>query len=155
MAGFMESLRKIQVHEACLNHINRRYEELQQALKAFQNAANEETKSSAGDKYETGRAMMHLEKEKVAAQMDQTMKQLQAIRQLNPEKPSEKIAHGSMIQTDQGVFYLSVSLGKLEIAGTSVFCLSPVAPLGKMFLAKGEGDVVSFGGRHYQILSVT
>ena len=66
--------------------INEKIRELESADKEAQRAANNETKSSAGDKYETGRAMMHLEKERIASQMTNWLKLLKAIKQVDPQK---------------------------------------------------------------------
>lgn len=141
-------------HEACLLSLTRRADELQASLKGFQDAANEETKSSAGDKYETGRAMMHLEKEKVATQLDQVFKQQKVMHQISPQKSSDKIQLGSFLETTFGYFYLSVSLGAIKAGEKQVMCISPVSPLGKAFLDKSSNDSVTFNGRVYQIFAV-
>lgn len=138
---------KVQVHEACLNAVRKKKSALVQELKNFQDAANNETKSSAGDKYETGRAMMHLEKEKVAGQLDQVLKMEQVLSSIKPERTLEQAALGALVITNNGRFFLSVSLGLID----GVICLSPVAPLGKAFLHSRAGDQVSFQGKSYQI----
>ena len=53
------------LYNFCVTYINQRMATAQQAIHTAQASANEETKSSAGDKYETGRAMMQLEIEKI------------------------------------------------------------------------------------------
>ncbi|REE00552.1 3-oxoacyl-ACP synthase [Marinoscillum furvescens] len=142
--------KKMRVHEACVATLMQRKEGLLAELRNFQDAANNETKSSAGDKYETGRAMMHLEKEKVAGQLDQVLKMEQVIRGIKPEKELDKAALGSLIKTENGHFFLSVSLGAVD----GVVCLSPVAPLGQALLNATPGDKVSFQGRTFDILEV-
>ena len=145
---------KLKVHEVCLALIQSRIDGLNNELRGFQAAANEESKSSAGDKYETGRAMMHLEKEKVASQLNQVLKQQKVLRELHPERKSEKVELGSLLSTDQGLFYISISLGLIQTP-EKVFCISPVAPLGAAFLGKKPGDLVSFNGKSYKIGEVT
>ena len=56
-------LRKI-LYELCCTYADSRIRVAQEAIQQAQQAANMEEKSTAGDKYETGRAMAHLEKEK-------------------------------------------------------------------------------------------
>jgi len=48
----------------CLAEIEKRIHTAKSAMESAEESARNETKSSAGDKFETGRAMMHLEKEK-------------------------------------------------------------------------------------------
>lgn len=86
---------------------------ISKAIEHAQLAANEETKSSAGDKYETGRAMMQLEIEKQSVQLAEAMKLKHVLSQINPEKTTETIQSGSLVFTDQGNFYISISAGKL------------------------------------------
>lgn len=147
------SLFKRQLHEACLQSVQDKVDLCHASLKGFQDAANEETKSSAGDKYETGRAMMHLEKEKIASQLDQALKQQKVLRQINPDKVLNKVDLGTLVETNSGLFYISVSLGMLKLA-KDVFCISPVSPLGKAMLGKSVGDQVSFNGRNYAISQI-
>ena len=54
---------KAKLYDSCLKLVDERVAHIEDAMRNAQASANEETKSSAGDKYETGRAMMHLEKE--------------------------------------------------------------------------------------------
>lgn len=145
---------KLEVHNACVELVKFKIEELYGILKNFQDAANEETKSSAGDKYETGRAMMQLEKEKVGGQLEQMLKQDKVLKQLNPLKESSKAEHGSLLETNLGWFYISASLGKIG-QNPEVMCISPVSPLGAQFIGKAMGDQVSFGNRTYTLLLVS
>jgi sortase (surface protein transpeptidase) len=56
---------KTRLHSLCVSYVGQRIETAQRAIAIAQASANEETKSSAGDKYETGRAMAQLEIEKI------------------------------------------------------------------------------------------
>lgn len=139
--------------EACKAMVVKKVDALQANLKEFQDAANEETKSSAGDKYETGRAMMHLEKEKVAHALNEVLKQKKVLDQLDTHLDQEA-ALGSVLKTSKGHFYLSVSLGKIKHNDLDVFCLSPVSPLGKMFLGTKKGDHITFNKMSYEIIEI-
>ncbi|HCX24923.1 MAG: 3-oxoacyl-ACP synthase [Flammeovirgaceae bacterium] len=137
----------------CKGMVEEKIQSLQANLKGFQDAANEETKSSAGDKYETGRAMMHLEKEKVAHALNEVLKQKKVLDQLG-DQPMEQGELGALIQTNKGYFYLSVSLGKMNCDGIDAFCLSPVSPLGQNLLGTKKGDQITFNKISYSIESI-
>lgn len=62
-----------------LDLIGQRIATANEAMTRAQEAANSEEKSSAGDKYETGRAMGHLQKDMHARAMAQSVKELAAL----------------------------------------------------------------------------
>lgn len=124
------------------------------ALGDLSEALLSEGKSSAGDKYETGRAMIHQE-------MDQTKRQLAQWKDLavrlasqNPEVILDKAEMGALVETDKGYLFFFAALGEVTWNGRKVFCLGPTSPLGQVFLGKKAGDTVPFRQQVYSILSV-
>lgn len=145
---------KREVHNHCVTEVNARIENLNASLRAFQDAANEETKSSAGDKYETGRAMMHLEKEKVAHSLNEVLKQKKVLDLLKPEKVTSQAKLGSLLKTNKGLFYISISLGQIRVSGEMIFCISPVSPLGQVMIGATPSTSVVFNKMQYEILEL-
>lgn len=141
-------------HQACKSILTEKLAALQTSLAQYQEAANNETKSSMGDKYETGRAMLMLEKEKLAGQMSVINSQLAHLSHIAPHAVHQEVKEGALIETNQGVYYASVSIGKLDLEGRSIFCLSMAAPMAKALSGKKEGDRVSFNGREVTIIQV-
>lgn len=119
-----------------------------------QNAANNETKSSAGDKHETGRAMAQLETEKLSAQLSETLKLEQVLTLINPKEKHQLIGLGSLVITNNGNFYITVSLGKIAINSETYFIISAVSPIGKQLIGLSKNDSFSFNGRSYLIKTV-
>jgi len=56
---------KEELFKVCQAHIDERIFHLQETMKSTQDAVKDESKSSVGDKYETTRAMLHLETEQL------------------------------------------------------------------------------------------
>ncbi|WP_228411035.1 hypothetical protein [Chryseobacterium taklimakanense] len=75
-------------------------------------ASNNETKSSMGDKYETGREMLQQEINNLQVQLNEVIKQ-QSILQKLQIKNSQKVESGALVQTEKGLFFISVSAGEL------------------------------------------
>jgi transcription elongation GreA/GreB family factor len=142
---------KLQVHSKCLALIESNISAIKLALQEAQDSANNETKSTAGDKHETGRAMAQLETEKLSAQLSEALKLMQTLQQLNPTLKNEQVAFGSLVKTNQGNFYLSVSIGKVELENLVCFCISQVSPIGKLMLTKKEKECFSLNGKNYVI----
>jgi transcription elongation GreA/GreB family factor len=124
---------------------------LKKAMDDAQEAANSDTKGSAGDKHETGRAMMHLEGEKNAQQLGEKIKLLRVLQQIKPDVELQKIQLGSLVKTNQGNFFIAIPLAKVEIEEHSVFCISPASPLGKELMSCEKGAEFEFNGRKYRV----
>lgn len=145
---------KTKLHQLCNEYVENRIGIVKKAMAEAQNAANEETKSSAGDKHETGRAMAQLETEKLSKQLSEALKLKQALNQINPDNDSTKTMLGSLVITSNGNFYMSISAGKLIIDQTEYYAISPVSPIGKQLLNLKVGDEFSFNGKRFVIKNV-
>jgi transcription elongation GreA/GreB family factor len=119
-----------------------------------QASANAEEKSSAGDKYETGRAMAHLERDKAAQQLQEAIKLKASLAKVNQSVRREIVELGSVITTTQGNFYLAISAGKLQVNDFSVFALSPASPLGQKLMHMKVGDEFIFNTKPFKILKI-
>ena len=111
------------------------------------------SKSSAGDKHETARAMIHLEQEKLGLQHQQVLKQLKMLSQCDVNRHAT-IQSGSLILTDKVLIYISVALGKIHFKNQLVYVISPVSPLAQVFLNANATQTVSFKGTPYVVLEI-
>ena len=136
---------------ACKGFVDERLETIQSVIRSNKLALASETKSSAGDKHETGRAMLQLEMEKAAHQLQSVQTMKDALAKIDVSKIS-KIAHlGSVVETNKGVYFLSISAGKITVQGKDYFAVSIASPIGKSLLGKKEKDEFVFNGKHYII----
>jgi transcription elongation GreA/GreB family factor len=102
-------------------------------------ASSNDTKSSMGDKYETGREMLQQEINNLQRQLNETLNQ-QAIIQKITSDPSSKVQNGALVKTDKGLFYISASIGEITFEKHKIMTISSESPLAKMMsgLKKGE-----------------
>ena len=142
---------KKELYLTCLDLTNERIELAEEGLKQAQYAANNETKSSAGDKYETGRAMMHLEKEKLSSQLSEAIKMKKVLNLINPEKASEIVELGSVVIASNANYYIAISAGVMRVEEKDYFGISPVSPIGQQLMGKKDGDTFSFAGKTQSI----
>lgn len=145
---------KISLHKECVRLAVDKIQKARAVLLEFQEAANEETKSVAGDKYETTRAMLHLEQEKASLQMEEALKLKNSLDAIYPEYAASEVRNGCLIHTNLGYFYIAASLGKVKVEDQEAFVISSVSPLGALFIGKRRGDRVELNGRNYEILEV-
>src|SRR5690349_15444428 len=112
--------------------IEQRMATAREAADSAQQAANQEEKSSAGDKYETGRAMGHLQKDMYARQLAAHQKDLAALKAVNTDILYAKPAAGALVNCGHCSFFIAAGLGKQLIAGQTIFFISPYAPLARI-----------------------
>lgn len=142
---------KEKLYTYCQNWIDEKIKLAQATIGNAQSSANEETKSSAGDKYETGRAMAQLEVEKGSMQLAEASKLSRLMDRFSPYTSNSTITLGSLVHTDRDWFYISVSAGKVVIDDQSVVCLSSVSPLGAQMMGLNKGQVFKFNRLPYVI----
>ncbi len=127
---------------------------LKQEMADLQESADQDSKSSVGDKYETGRAMVQLEQENLMRQYDEFIKLNDILLKLNPSLSHGEIGMGSLVETNHGLFFMSVGLGKLDTDDFSAFAIAPNSPIGQALLGKKTGESITLNGRTYEIKQV-
>ena len=134
--------------------ISERIEMTRSAVDSAQEAANSEDKSSAGDKYETGRAMGHLAKDMYARQLAENIRELDRLQKVNTEVIYNSAQIGAFVKCADHSFFIVAGLGKQVIEGQQVFFLSPDAPLAKELLHKKVGERFLFNKKEMVILEI-
>ncbi len=147
-------LPKSKIHEALVELIQHKIEEANLQIGHLKNAASEDTKSSAGDKYETGREMVQQEINKTKGLLKDYKIHLELVQSLSLKDNTETVRKGSVIYTSKYVFYISVSVGGFLVEGKNVFAMSEKAPLAQEIMGKNQGDLIRFNGAEYQLEAV-
>jgi hypothetical protein len=145
---------KKEVFGLALSKINLRISELEILMAELKESLENESKSSAGDKHETGRAMVQLEQEKLSKQMTELLLMRRILEQINPSIKHVKIGIGSLVETTMGWYFISVGLGPIEKDGKVIFVLNPQAPLGQKLVGKKEGESIDMNGKMEEIHQV-
>ncbi len=145
---------KFKIYEACMSSIESRIQAIQEALDAAITAGNEETKSSVGDKYETGRAMMQMEQDKQRTQLGKAILLKNELSQINLKRQYKKIEKGAVAITDAGCYFIATSIGKVTVEENVIYAISTDAPLAKALMEKKENDVLFFQGKKFIIQKI-
>jgi len=145
---------KAQIIELLIGQIDKKIVLLKQTIQAARESRDNETKSSVGDKYETGRAMVQMELEKNQVQLSKTEAFKSSLLKIDLHKINDVVEFGSLVYTAQDNYFISIPFGKIKIDETSVFCISPVSPVGKMLLGKQVGDKVPFQGKEIVLTEI-
>lgn len=116
-------------------------------------ASSNDTKSSMGDKYETGREMLQQEINNLQIQLNEVIKQRDFLKTISV-KNSEKAEKGALVKTEKGLFYISVSLGELLFENRKIICISPESPLAKAMNGKTKNDLFTVNNISQTILEI-
>ena len=145
---------KESIHQVLIIQLKFRIDEIQNILDDLLLSGSRDSKSSAGDKHETGLAMAQLEQEKLRYQIHEFQKMGEIVQKINPSKSNSKIHLGSLVETDKGWFYISVGLGSLTFKEHVIFAINPEAPFGKALIEKEKGGSIHFNGVESEIIQV-
>ncbi len=126
-----------------------------QAIDSLRDSRDSDTKSSAGDKHETSREMAQVEMENYQIQLNKTLGQKNELAQINADYIRDEITVGSLVETNEGTYFISIGLGKIKMNGSEYFVISSASPIGQQLLQKKKGDQFSFLGREIKIVAVS
>ena len=146
---------KGELYTHCQECLQNKINTIQSALISITESRDNETKSSVGDKYETGRAMMQLEEEKYQAQLANALQSKNILDRIDPHKSATRVEAGCLVETDRGWYYLAIGIGKVKLRDQTFFVISTDAPVGRLLLQKQKGDQVVFQGGKLSILNIS
>lgn len=138
----------------CINIVQERVDSLEVELENLKESAASDTKSSMGDKYETSREMINLEKGKISEQLGLAKNMLTTLKSIDPEKIFKKAELGALVITDKGKYFLSAALGQIDMKGEKYFAISMNSPLAQKLLNKKVGDTIQLGSNQQVIIEI-
>ncbi|MDB4563825.1 hypothetical protein N9084_00810 [Flavobacteriales bacterium] len=130
-------------------------EQSQAAFQELQGSLEGESKSTAGDKHETGRAMVQMEMEQAALRLSRVEGMIRQWQSLDPIRRREQVRPGGVVRTDQGGFVIGVAWGAFDVPEEGQWrAISANAPLAQAFHGLGPHSTVEFRGKTWRIISV-
>jgi len=137
----------------CLEKNANRLNEVNYAITQSQDAIENDTKSSAGDKYETTREMIQQDLNRYQNQLQQAKADQHILEQIDLSTKS-KVALGAVVQTDLAIYFIAISIGRVDVDGDTYMIVSPSSPIGALLIAKEVNDIINFNGKMQRVLQV-
>ncbi|MGO1245008.1 MAG: hypothetical protein ACTJHT_04930 [Sphingobacterium sp.] len=141
------------LYKVCLQRNNARLDEINHAIGQSQEAIENDTKSSAGDKYETTREMIQQDLNRFHDQLAQAKVDEHLLHQIDLGAKLT-VALGAVVLTDRAFYFIAISLGRIEYNGDVYMVVSPSSPIGALMLGKSTGDSITFNGISQTIVQV-
>jgi transcription elongation GreA/GreB family factor len=136
------------------NLLSEKINELRFMISDLAQDAQNDAKGSAGDKHETALSMMHLEQEKLNQKLTEIIGQKNSVDKIDADVIHNKVALGSLVQTNEMLFYISAALPKIQLENKTIIAVSPESPLGSQLLRKSLGDEVEINKNRFQIKAI-
>ncbi|NVJ86930.1 MAG: hypothetical protein HWE15_11535 [Algoriphagus sp.] len=142
------NLNKEEVFQRAVSFLKERIAQFQEERKAISEGILEDDKSSAGDKFETGREMLTQDLRQVEGQIKSNSALLEELYRIQSIKGiGKKVREGSLIKIGDDYFLISVALGKLALPSGEIYLISPASPLAQQVLGKSPGESILFKGK--------
>lgn len=145
-------MKKSEILEIIQNKLSEKIGNLERLI-AETRAANNETKSSMGDKYETSREMVQQEINNLQTQLNQNLQARQTLKLVNTNA-HHHVGAGSLVETEKGLFYIAISLGEILSDNKKIFVISPESPLGKALTGKQKNDKIELNNTTQHIINL-
>lgn len=148
------SLIKTAVYHHCESYLRQKAKGYLSQDQSLLESLDSEGKSSAGDKHETGRAMIQLEREKLAQQRERNDQDIKTLDALKNKTTTVNIAPGALVNTSLASYFLAVPADAFSHNDKKIYCISPQSPIGQLLLGKKAGESFSFRGNSIKVLEV-
>lgn len=136
------------------NYTQERIKTADSALADNRASLEDDSKSSAGDKYETSREMIQQEVVRNELLLADARQMEVVLSKINIDQTYETIQNGSLAITNNGSFFFSIAGGKFQVDKKDYFIISINSPLGQLFKDKKAGEAIVFNGKKYSIKEV-
>ncbi|MDA9364410.1 GreA/GreB family elongation factor [Flavobacteriaceae bacterium] len=148
------SLIKTAVYHHCESYLRQKAKGYLSQDQSLLESLDSEGKSSAGDKHETGRAMIQLEREKLVQQRERNDQDIKTLDALKNKTTTVHIAPGALVNTSLASYFLAVPADAFSHNDKKIYCISPQSPIGQLLLGKKAGESFSFRGNSIKVLEV-
>ena len=145
---------KEKLYKACEAYVDERIKRIEAAMAGLESDLENETKSSAGDKYETGREMINLEWNKLAEQLQQFKNLRNTINIAKSRTNNGSALLGTAVKTNMANYFIAIPADRIIVDGDEYFAIGANSPIAQLLLHKKAGEEIIFNGKTAQILEV-
>lgn len=146
---------KVELLTHCKETVQNRFAKIKQTISDIEESLEDESKSSAGDKHETGRAMLQIDRENAGKQLHE-IETLQAlVKKIDIKTVSDYVRLGSLVYTSNDTYFISISIGQITVGKTGYYCVALQSPIGQMLSGKKKGNSFIFNGKEFVVKSIS
>jgi len=145
---------KEKLYKACEAYVDERIKRIEDSMAGLESDLENETKSSAGDKYETGREMINLEINKLAEQLQQFKNLRNTLNVAKSRTNNGSAQLGTAVKTNMSNYFIAIPADRIIVDGDEYFAIGANSPIAQLLLHKKAGEKITFNGKSAEILEV-
>ncbi|QDA62114.1 hypothetical protein [Hymenobacter jejuensis] len=151
MTATQRTTLKQQLLAECRRVQQQKADTARQAMLDVQESANE-SQGAIEDKFESFREACHIQRDLYARQLDEALSGLQVLQRVPEARPpKDQPGLGSVVVTNDQRFYISVSIGEIQVEGEPYCAISAFSPLFQAMSSSRTGESFDFRGKRYCI----
>jgi hypothetical protein len=144
---------KQELLQVCTDYVNKRIYNYKLEMDTIKDSIENNDKGNSEDD-DSGNGKLLNDLEKNAQHLNDATKMMETLKQINPKIQNESGTLGSIVFTQTNVFFLSVSVGKIELENSSYCAISLQSPIGMLLRNKIKGEQINFNGTCYTITNI-
>ena len=129
--------------------------DLKEAIAKVHESVIGEENSTAGNKFETARAMGQEELDRLNRQLSTALIENTTLSKINGSQPCNAVQLGALVSTDKKNFYVSIPLGEIKIDGKPIYAISFSSPVCQAFRNAQLNDTITIGPSKEKMVAIT
>ena len=144
---------KQQLLQICNEHVEIRIADYKNEIDLIKESIESNDKGSSEDD-DSGNGKLLNDLEKNMGYLNEARKTQDYLKLVKANLLSTSAALGSLVKTDSLHFFISISVGKIEIDNQDYYAISLQSPIGQLLKQKSAGDTFEFNGTKYTVTEV-
>ena len=137
----------------CYDYANKRIASYKDEIETIKESIENNDKSTDDDD-DSGNGKLFNDLEKNAQHLSEAHKTLDTLKLINPKINHTSAVLGSIVKTNTANFFISISIGVIELEGATYFGISLLSPIGQLLKNKHVGETIEFNGNKHTIIDI-
>lgn len=138
----------------CLDAVNRQIEKYQKEMDQIRESMENNDAHSDYDEDDTKGQLLG-DFEQYAEYLDNSRQMKEKLSRIDKNHYTEQIDFGSVVETSENYYFISVALGKIVLdEGSTVYAISTDAPIYQEMKGRKAGESFTFNDKEHKILNV-
>ncbi|CAM4085629.1 GreA/GreB family elongation factor [Gillisia hiemivivida] len=146
---------KEELYKKCEGYLEEKIARISHSIQDLELALTNESKSSAGDKYETSREMINIEIHKLSTQLQQFQKLQVTLELAKRNAATEIVKMGSLVEATNAIYFICIPIGEVIVGDKKAYVIGAGSPIGQALIGKSVGDSFSFNAVSGTIVSIS
>ena len=144
---------KQQLLQVCNEHVEKRINDYKNEIQLIKDsiASNDQSDSEDDD---SGNGKLFNDLEKNMEHLNDAIKTKEYLKLIKTNIESDDAVLGSIVKTNVMNFYISTSIGKIDLNNEAYYAISLNSPIGQLLKNKSKNDAFEFNQKKYQILEI-